>query len=411
VAAVTDKPISLTCSLDEIEQLKELAASTTAGIWRIKRAKALLSALEGASPAQLMFQVRVPVKSVIRCVQEFSHLRMAYFDCPSRPPTAREAAVEAMLAFLNSPLDFSADYWDTLSLRYIGCRFTAWDIRTIHELTTREPPLPISQIARITCDRLQIYGANGKPRLAIVQDILRRMAMDNIIRLTTRALGSRGKLKPPQKIIVPPEETREVVHRGPISLASVLVRGPDESLIWNSVIYHYHYIGGCRLFGPQLRYLVYCQYGSSSVEPNPLGRLVAALSFSGAAWRVACRDDYIGWSDAQRTANLPLVLNNSRFLILPWVQIPNLASRILGTMARQAAADWEGRYGRKPVLLETFVEQDRFRGTCYKAANWIEVGKTAGYSLYGFKKRREQPSRSVFLLPLNRRFRQILCHP
>lgn len=266
-------------------------------------------------------------------------------------------------------------------------------------------------VARITCDRLQIYGANGKPRLAIVQDILRRMAMDNIIRLPTRALGSRGKLKPPQKIIVPPEETREVVHRGPISLASVLVRGPDESLIWNSVIYHYHYIGGCRLFGPQLRYLVYCQYGSSSVEPNPLGRLVAALSFSGAAWRVACRDDYIGWSDAQRTANLPLVLNNSRFLILPWVQIPNLASRILGTIARQAAADWEGRYGRKPVLLETFVEQDRFRGTCYKAANWIEVGKTAGYSLYGFKKRREQPSRSVFLLPLNRRFRQILCHP
>jgi hypothetical protein len=140
--------------------------------------------------------------------------------------------------------------------------------------------------------------------------------------LPTRAFGNRGKLKPPPKIIVPPEEMGEVVPREPISPAFVLVRNPDESMIWNSVTYHYHYIGGYRLFGPQLRYLVYCQNGSSSAEQYPAGRLVAALSFSAAAWRVACRDDHIGWTDAQRTANLPLVLNNSRFLILPWVQVP-----------------------------------------------------------------------------------------
>jgi hypothetical protein len=406
---VTDKPVLLTCSPDEIEALKGLAGSTTAGIWRIKRAKALLSALEGASATQLMFQVRVPVKSIIRCIQEFIHLRMAYFDRPSRPPTAREAAVEKILVFLNNSSDFSADCWDTLSLSYIGTRFTARDICTIRELTATEPRLPMAQLARITCSRLQLYGTNGKPRLAIVQDILRRMAMDNIVFLPTGASGYKGKLEPPPKIIVPPEEMGEAVPCKPVSLAFVLVRNPAESLLWNSMIYHYHYIGGYRLFGPQLRYLVYCQNRSSSAEQSPAGKLLAALSFSPAAWRVSCRDDHIGWTDAQRTANLPLVLNNSRFLILPWVQIPNLASRILGAIARQAPLDWEARYCRKPVLLETFVEQDRFRGTCYKAANWIEVGKTAGYSLYGHKKRREQPARSVFLLPLDRRFRDILC--
>lgn len=175
------------------------------------------------------------------------------------------------------------------------------------------------------------------------------------------------------------------------------------------MIHHYHYIGTYHLFGPQLRYLVTCQNGRSSGADSPAGKLVGALSFSSAAWRVSCRDDYIGWTDTQRIANLPLVLNNSRFLILPWIRVPNLASRILGAAVRLAARDWEARYGRKPVLLETFVEQDRFRGTSYKAANWIEVGNTAGYSLYGPETRRAQPSRSVFLLPLDKRFREILC--
>jgi hypothetical protein len=136
---------------------------------------------------------------------------------------------------------------------------------------------------------------------------------------------------------------------------------------------------------------------------------VAGLSFSSSAWRVACRDDYIGWNDAQRTANLPLVVNNSRFLILPWVHVPNLASRILGAAARQVPGDWESRYGYRPVLLETFVERDRFHATCYRAANWIQVGNTVGYSLHGQKERNSQPARSVFLMPLHKRFRDVLC--
>ena len=124
---------------------------------------------------------------------------------------------------------------------------------------------------------------------------------------------------------------------------------------------------------------------------------------------VGCRDEYMGWNAAQRTANLSLVVNNSRLLILPWVHAPDPASRILGTAARLVPKDWEFRYGCRPLLFETFVDKDRFHGTCCKAANWIEVGNTVGYSLHGKEARRNQPHRGVFLLPLHRRFRTVLC--
>jgi hypothetical protein len=121
---VTDGSDSLTCSEEEIEQLKELARSTTVGIWRIKRAKILLGVLEGIDPARLMYQVRVPVLSIVKCLGEFTKHRMAYFERPGRRPTAREAAVERMLAFHDNPPE-SSNLWDTLRLRYVGTDFTA----------------------------------------------------------------------------------------------------------------------------------------------------------------------------------------------------------------------------------------------------------------------------------------------
>lgn len=406
---MNDEPVSLTCSPDDMERLKRLARSTTAGIWRIKRAKALLGAIEGTSPARLMFQVRVPVQSITKCLQEFRRRGMAYFDHPTRPPTEREAGVERMLAFLENPHRFSEDCWDTLALSHIGTRFTARDIGMIRELCNEEACLPLTEIAGIICDRLHLNGGNGRPRLAIMNDILRRMAMDNIVFLPARGPARTLKPKPPPKGIIPPEDVAEALPHGSFELAFVQVRKPEDSHLWNAMIHHYHYIGTYHLFGPQLRYLVTCQNGPYPGADSLAGTPLGALSFSSAAWRVSCRDDYIGWTDAQRIANLPLVLNNSRFLILPWIRVPNLASRILGATVRLAARDWEVRYGPRPVLFETFVERDRFCGTCYKAANWIEVGSTAGYSLHGYSTRKAQPPRSVFLLPVHKRFRDILC--
>jgi len=145
-------------------------------------------------------------------------------------------------------------------------------------------------------------------------------------------------------------------------------------------------------------------------EPYELreGHLLALLGFGPSAWRLTSRDDYIGWSDEQRIANLHLIVNNVRFLILPWIRSPNLASRILGGITRQLPKDWEARYGYRPLLIETFVQSDRFRGTCYKAANWVQIGTTNGYNLVN-RERKIVPAKAILIYPLNRSFRRILC--
>jgi hypothetical protein len=172
----------------------------------------------------------------------------------------------------------------------------------------------------------------------------------------------------------------------------------DDSRLWNELVQRYHYLGYTPLPGAQMRYLV-----------RAGGSLLAALGFGAAAWKVAPRDAFIGWTPDQRQRNLHLVVNNARFLILPWVHAPHLASCILARAARQLPRDWRARYGYAPVLLETFVERDRFRGTCYRAANWTHVGATQGRSKLDTFRRLSVPVKDVFLYPLHRHFRRDLC--
>jgi len=146
-----------------------------------------------------------------------------------------------------------------------------------------------------------------------------------------------------------------------------LVAGPEQSKLWNSLIERYHYLGHENLPGAQVRYLL---YGSSH-------RLVGAIGFGAAAWKLAPRDQWIGWNLEQRRRGLDLILNNARFFIGPWVKVPNLAGHFLGQCVRRLPDDFQQRYGWRPVLLETFVET-RFEGRCYRAANWICLGQTQG---------------------------------
>jgi len=149
----------------------------------------------------------------------------------------------------------------------------------------------------------------------------------------------------------------------------------------------------------QLRYLVY-----SAEQP------VALLGFGAAAWQSAPRDRYIGWSHEQRQRNLHLIVNNARFLILPWVQSKNLASMILAQAARTLPNHWQEVYGYRPVLLETFVEKRRFRGTCYKAANWVYLGQTQGRGKLGPAGKQSVPIKDLWVYPLDRRFRNLLTY-
>jgi hypothetical protein len=178
-----------------------------------------------------------------------------------------------------------------------------------------------------------------------------------------------------------------------------LSQAPELGPVFDSLLQQYHYLSYTSPVGQNLRYLV----------RDRQGRELACLGFGAAAWQTQPRDAFIGWTAAQRQAHLALVANNSRFLILPWVRVPELASHILGRVARRLAADWRARYGHPVWLLETFVERERFRGGCYRAANWICVGQTQGRTRQDRHNQIQVPVKDVWVYPLHVNFRQTLC--
>jgi hypothetical protein len=176
---------------------------------------------------------------------------------------------------------------------------------------------------------------------------------------------------------------------GEICVYPVSSRHNQESKIWMALLDRDHYLGSGPLCGSQIRYLVHSAWG-----------YLGALSFSSATWALACRDHYIGWTEGARRAHLEQVICNSRFLILPGVEVPNLASHVLSLALARLQADWEQRYHIRPLMVETFVAPD-FKGTCYRAANFTEVGKSAG--------RRDGQPKQVLLYPLSKGWRKALC--
>jgi hypothetical protein len=161
----------------------------------------------------------------------------------------------------------------------------------------------------------------------------------------------------------------------------------------------FHYLGWGGAVGENLAYAV----------TNEAGRLLACMAFGSPAWKCAARDAFIGWTAEQRQRHLHRITNNTRFLILPFVRIPHLASWIFGQVLRRLSADWEAKYGHPIMLVETFVDRERFAGTCYKAANWIRTGATSGRSRQDRAHALRVPVKDIYVYPLDRRFRQELC--
>ena len=186
---------------------------------------------------------------------------------------------------------------------------------------------------------------------------------------------------------------------GQVTLVKVGSSDSKVSRLWNEWMERYHYLGSGPLCGAQLRYLI------RSAE----GKYLGALAFSAAAWRVKARDGWIGWSDGARQNNLSKVLCNSRFLILPWVKVKNLASHVLSLSAKRLSGDWQERYGYAPVLLETFVERGRFVGTSYRAANWVCVGQSVGRGRQDRARSFSVPRKDVYVYALTKHAREVLC--
>ena len=284
------------------------------------------------------------------------------------------------------------------SHRYCGREFTADELRSIRELISADAGRKRAELSRLVCDHLGWKRPDGRRKDMSCRVAMLRMHRDGLIELPPpRGTNGNGRIRPQRTLLGEPGEpvTASVGRLGKLELVSVRSRG--DSRLWNELIERYHYLGYQPLPGAQMRYLVFS--GS---------RMLGALGFGASAWKVAPRDQFIGWTADERVARLALVVNNARFLILPWVTSRNLASRLLSRVAKQLPKDWEDRYGYRPVLLETFVEVDRFRGTCYRAANWICVGKTQGRGKLDRYKRRALPTKHIFLYPLCRDFRQRL---
>jgi hypothetical protein len=184
---------------------------------------------------------------------------------------------------------------------------------------------------------------------------------------------------------------------GPLTIQEVSADGTMHHRC-AAALARFHYLGWSGAVGENLQYTI-C---------NEAGRLLSCIAFGSAAWKCRARDEFIGWSAVAKQQQLHQVTNNSRFLILPFVQVPHLASWILSHVLGRLSADWEAKYGHRIVLVETFVDRERFRGTCYRAANWIHTGATAGRSRQDRGHTLQVPVKDVYVYPLRRKFRQEL---
>ena len=281
--------------------------------------------------------------------------------------------------------------------RYCGRDFSEPELTLLRALIAEDPARTRADLSRLACQSLHWLKPDGGLKDMSCRVAMLRMEKDGLIQLPP------PRCQRPQARICAGVETdpQDPIHAPVHALPPLQLRpvgSRADSRRWNGFIHRYHYLGYQTLPGAQLRY-----WASAG------DRLVALLGFGAAAWQCAPRDRFIGWGHGQRQQNLHLVVNNARFLILPWIRSENLASKILGLAARRLPGDWQHRYGYRPLLLETFVEKDRFTGACYRAANWCQVGQTQGRGKLGPSGKQSVPIKDVWLYPLEKGFKNGLA--
>ncbi len=260
----------------------------------------------------------------------------------------------------------------TTAFIFRGRSFSAEDLQLVREIVAGYPTLTRHELAATVAELLEWVRPNGGTKWREGLDLLEKLEADGVVGLpalqVTKPRGSHTRVPMTAR-----GESGEALEGSvgdvtPVRLDRVCTE-PDR-LLWRELVGRYHYLGHTVPFGAHLRYLVRAS--------RPVEAVVGCVQLSSPGWRVAVRDQWIGWDDATRGCHLQQVVNNSRFLIVPWVKVKNLASHVLAQVARLVVADWEGAYGVRPLLLETFVDRRRFRGTCYRAANWVWLGVTQG---------------------------------
>jgi hypothetical protein len=294
---------------------------------------------------------------------------------------------------LNSSVDKPLRPESELTLA--GRTFSAQQLRLVRQLLVNHPHLSRHELAATVCELLDWRRANGRLKTREGRDLLQQLAEREALQLPEkragRPTGPTRRLPRGDAPVYPPL-TLPLSTLQPIQL--VLVDNPQRRQQACSLLEQYHYLGGPTPFGAHLRYLI--QTGG---EPTP--EILGVLQYASPAWRMQARDRWIGWDDPTRRARLQHLVSQSRFLLLPWVQVKHLASHVLALSARQLAIDWPRHYHVRPLLLETLVDEQYYRGTCYRAANWIDVGQTTGRGRMDRAHQRHGTApKRVYLFPL-----------
>ena len=279
---------------------------------------------------------------------------------------------------------------------YRNRRLDIRDIRFIQGLISQEYLKGRSHIARLLCETWQWKQPNGKAKECAARDLLLRLEERDLIVLPPRLRTKVNRKKRSDQLPIFHQEPLEGLV-GQYDRPEIEVLDSRDGYLWDYLVQHYHYLGRPPLVGEHVRHLVRIR-----------GQEVACLAWASAAWKVKDRDLFIGWDEARKRKNLHLLANNSRFLILDWVRIKHLASKILALSLRRLSTDWQQRYGHPILLAETFVDLSRFAGTCYQAANWIYVGQTKGSAKRGNDYYYHGQPKAVYLYPLHRQFKRLL---
>jgi Domain of unknown function (DUF4338) len=257
-----------------------------------------------------------------------------------------------------------------------------------------------TRISEVVCIRLGWRQPNGWLKDRACRDVLRRLDRLHLLRLPS-PLASPQNRKLPANDPKRKELLRDIgtpVFAMPHKIELEFAKGNPAECLWNALVEKHHYLGHRVQVGRCLKYLI-----------RGDGKLIGAISFSSPAWKLGVRDELLKQIDLSSPRLRDIVINNSRFCILPKVRVPHLASRVLAQAARQVAADWFQFYSIKPLIAETFVEPNRFEGTCYRAANWNEIGLTTGYAKVGSTHHNSQKPKMIFLYGLTRAYRRRLA--
>ena len=287
----------------------------------------------------------------------------------------------------------------SVKLRYRGREVTDSDVAFIIGMIARHPGASRRGLSKMLCEAWDWRQANGELRDMVCRSLMLELHRAGLIELPP------VRKRPPNNVVARRRPQRVLIDRTPLhgrlrEIQPLLIlqarRRPEEAW-YDGLIEEHHYLGYTRPVGELLKYLILAS-----------GRPVACMSWSSAPRHLGPRDRFIGWSAEARRRNVRYLAYNSRFLILPWVKVPHLASHLLGRMARTLSGDWERLYGHPIYYLETFVDPARFRGTCYLAANWIALGETTGRGHNARTKKATQPKKEVLGYPLVKNFRELL---